>query len=172
LRTAAIALIVLFIAGVGYRYLGDTAFPVRPDIGTTEFGPLIDLSANTALPVLVLHPPKTRLEAFWSAALAKALGGKEEVRISHGRIDVLTSTYAIEVDWLHKWHEGLGQAQHYGLNTGKWPAVALIIKPDEWPLNAHRRSKVAEIRLVAEKLGGEAVLLRYAPPPPPLPSER
>ena len=159
MRTAAIALIVLFIAGVGYRYLGDTAFPVRPDIGTTEFGPLIDL-------------PKTRLEAFWSAALAKALGGKEEVRISHGRIDVLTSTYAIEVDWLHKWHEGLGQAQHYGLNTGKWPAVALIIKPDEWPLNAHRRSKVAEIRLVAEKLGVEAVLLRYAPPPPPLPSER
>ena len=161
MRTAAIALIVLFIAGVGYRYLGDTAFPVRPDIGTTEFGPL-----------MVLPPPKTRLEAFWSAALAKALGGKEEVRISHGRIDVLTSTYAIEVDWLHKWHEGLGQAQHYGLNTGKWPAVALIIKPDEWPLNAHRRSKVAEIRLVAEKLGVEAVLLRYAPPPPPLPSER
>ena len=101
---------MLLIAGIGYRYLGDTAFPARPDIHATELGPLIDPSANAVLPVLVLHPPKTRLEAFWSAALAEALHGRQEVRISHGRIDVLTSTYAIEVDWLNKWHEGLGQA--------------------------------------------------------------
>ena len=165
MRNVAIALIVLLIAGIGYRYLGDTAFPARPDIHATELGPLIDPSANAVLPVLVLHPPKTRLEAFWSAALAEALHGRQEVRISHGRIDVLTSTYAIEVDWLNKWHEGLGQAQHYGFITGKAPAVALIIKPNEWPLNALRRSKLEEIRLVAEKLGVEVILLRYAPLP-------
>ena len=38
-----------------------------------------------------------------------------------GRVDVLTGTRAIELDWLkgNKFHEGIGQALHYGDVTGQ-----------------------------------------------------
>ena len=45
-----------------------------------------------------------------------------------GRVDVLTDTQAIELDWLkgNKFHEGIGQALHYGDGTGQQPVLALI----------------------------------------------
>ena len=45
-----------------------------------------------------------------------------------GRVDVLTDTQAIELDWLkgNKFHEGIGQALHYGDVTGQQPVLALI----------------------------------------------
>ena len=44
------------------------------------------------------------------------------------RVDVLTGTQAIELDWLkgNKFHEGIGQALHYGDVTGQQPVLALI----------------------------------------------
>lgn len=36
-----------------------------------------------------------------------------EVPVRYGRIDLLTSDYAIEVDKLEKFHEAIGQALHY-----------------------------------------------------------
>ena len=43
-------------------------------------------------------------------------------------MDVLTDTQAIELDWLkgNKFHEGIGQALHYGDVTGQQPVLALI----------------------------------------------
>jgi hypothetical protein len=159
-RQIAIVLFALLVAGAGYRYLGPSGLPARPDIRTTELQALVDRSARTILPTIVLHPAETRQEPYWAAALTAAMHGRQEVKINHGRIDVLSATYAIEVDWLDKWHEGLGQALHYSIATGKAPAVALIIKPSEWPLNANDISKLNEIRMVAEKLGVEVILLR------------
>ena len=70
--------------------------------------------------------PSGAKESQWRDALAAALGGKTEVRIPEGRVDVLTETEAIEVDFQHKWKEGLGQCLVYGGSTGKKPVLALI----------------------------------------------
>lgn len=70
--------------------------------------------------------PSGGAEATWRDALATELGGRTEVRVDGGRIDVLTDTYAIEVEWQHKWHEGLGQALHYADQTGKQGMLALV----------------------------------------------
>ena len=70
-------------------------------------------------------------EAAWTTALAAHLGGEAEQAIDGvvaGRVDVLTGTQAIELDWLkgNKFHEGIGQALHYGDVTGQQPVLALI----------------------------------------------
>lgn len=70
--------------------------------------------------------PAKMKESAWRDALAARLDGQSEVRIEGGRIDVLTDEWAIELDWPHKWHEGLGQALHYADATGKQGVVALI----------------------------------------------
>jgi len=56
---------------------------------------------------------------------------KAEVPVRYGRIDLLTGTYAIEVDRVDKFHEGIGQALHYAKETGKKPGLALfLVNPD------------------------------------------
>jgi len=52
---------------------------------------------------------------------------KAEVRVKYGRVDLLTGEFAIEVDRLSKFHEGIGQALHYAEETGKKPGLALFI---------------------------------------------
>ena len=44
------------------------------------------------------------------------------------RVDILTKSHAIEVDWAPKWAEGLGQALYYGAVTGKDPGLVLLVK--------------------------------------------
>ncbi len=58
--------------------------------------------------------------------------GKLEVPVKFGRVDILTDDYAIEVDRLSKFHEGIGQALHYATETGKKPGLAIfIVKPEK-----------------------------------------
>ena len=70
--------------------------------------------------------PSGAKESLWRDALAEALHGRVEVRVPEGRIDVLTDEEAIEVDFQHKWKEGLGQCLVYARAAGKRPALALI----------------------------------------------
>ncbi len=69
-----------------------------------------------------------------------------EVRLQDKtRVDCLTSTYAIEVDFAPKWAESVGQSIHYSLMTGKKSGVLLIMENggrDRKHLN--RLMKVAE----------------------------
>lgn len=61
------------------------------------------------------------------------------------RIDCLTSTYAIEVDWANKWHEGIGQSLYYGLMSDKKPGVVLIIEnPQKEQKYIRKISKVSK----------------------------
>lgn len=53
--------------------------------------------------------------------------GKIEVPVKYGRVDILTGRFAIEVDRLSKFHEGIGQALHYAKETGKKPGLAIFI---------------------------------------------
>lgn len=44
------------------------------------------------------------------------------------RVDCLTDEYAIEFDFAKKWAESIGQSLYYAKQTGKKPAVAIILK--------------------------------------------
>jgi len=52
---------------------------------------------------------------------------KSEVTVKYGRMDLMTGDFAIEVDRLSKFHEGIGQALHYARETGKQPGLAIFI---------------------------------------------
>ena len=60
--------------------------------------------------------------------------GKTEVRLPNGnRADCVTTNYAIEVEFAKKYHEGVGQALDYAMQTGKKPAILLIIETErDW----------------------------------------
>ena len=73
-------------------------------------------------------------EVAWSAALAELVGGEAEHRLpERTRVDVLTDKYAVEVAWVGKFEEGIGQALRYSYATGKEPVVALGLKGDWSP---------------------------------------
>lgn len=52
-------------------------------------------------------------EFAWRDNLKEKLGGKKETPTKYGRIDLETENYVIEVEFINKWHEGIGQAIHY-----------------------------------------------------------
>ena len=64
------------------------------------------------------------------------------------RVDLLTPTHAIEVDWASKWAEGIGQALYYSAVTNKRPGVILLIKNEE-----QERQFCYRLQTVCEKLG-------------------
>ena len=72
-----------------------------------------------------------------------------EVHVKYGRIDLLTGDYAIEVDKIDKFHEGIGQALHYARETGRKPGLAIfIIDPTE-----HDLEKLKYVRRLCKELG-------------------
>jgi hypothetical protein len=91
--------------------------------------------------------PSQAPESAWRDALAAKLNAQHEVRVEGGRVDVLSDTEAIEIDWPHKWHEGLGQALHYADLTGKKPVLALIshsVGPDTMQAKSRERLDLVE----------------------------
>ena len=46
------------------------------------------------------------------------------------RVDCLTKNYAVEFDFAYKWAESIGQSLYYAQETGKKPAIVLIIEKD------------------------------------------
>ncbi len=61
--------------------------------------------------------------------LAEKYHAKTEVRLwDRTRVDLLNDTHAIEVDWSHKYPEGIGQAIYYAAITDKQPGLVLLVK--------------------------------------------
>jgi len=70
-----------------------------------------------------------------SARLAPKYGAKTEVRLEDGTIcDLVSDTYAIEVEYPRKWAESVGQAVHYGDMLNKKSAIILLLSDPakEW----------------------------------------
>ena len=90
------------------------------------------LSATSYLTNITID--KEELAAFthevnFSKLLCNKWNGQAEYRTSdNSRVDCLTDEHSIEVDWGHKFHEGIGQALHYSAQTGRKPALVLIEK--------------------------------------------
>lgn len=94
-------------------------------------------------------PNRTDSEPVWSKWLAERMDGiAEYVLPDRSRVDILTSTLAIEVDWVKKWPEAIGQAVYYGIMTDKQPAILLLLRGKETEPKYLARAKKA-----ADKLG-------------------
>jgi hypothetical protein len=78
------------------------------------------------LPTIEIPLPPSANESLFISALAERINGEPEVTIDGGRVDIVTERYAIEVDFLRKWKEGIGQSQFYSNKTHKLPALFLI----------------------------------------------
>lgn len=71
---------------------------------------------------------KKNHEAYYIEKLTKQLNGESEVRIKGGRIDILTDSHAIEVEWAPKWKESIGQALWYAMDKNTKPKIILLLK--------------------------------------------
>lgn len=58
-------------------------------------------------------------------------GEKEVVLSDRTRVDCLTDTHAIEIEFAHKWKEAIGQSLHYSLMTSEKAGIALILRKPE-----------------------------------------
>lgn len=68
-------------------------------------------------------------EKYYQEAFADLMDGKTRVLLNdRTRVDVLTDTHAIEVDFADEWAESIGQALHYEGMTGKQAGVLLVMK--------------------------------------------
>ena len=80
--------------------------------------------------------------------------GEIEVTLADGsRVDCLTSSEAIEVDFSSKWAESIGQALLYARLTGKSPAVLLIV-------NSSSAGHIARFHNAADGLGIKLYTIR------------
>ena len=68
------------------------------------------------------------------------------------RVDCLTQTHAIEFDFDKKWAECIGQALHYGIQTGKKPKCVLILRGNN---PARKKVYFQRIKTISEKYGFE-----------------
>lgn len=71
-------------------------------------------------------------ERDYQLPFCERLSGKVEyVLPDRTRVDCLTSTHAIEVDYAKKWPEAIGQALHYARLTDTVPGIALIVETEK-----------------------------------------
>ena len=72
-------------------------------------------------------------EKHYQDIFAAQVGGQTEVTAGDGtRCDILTDSYAIEVDFAHKWGEAIGQSLNYGFQFNRQAGIVLILeKPSD-----------------------------------------
>jgi len=108
--------------------------------GVFLYPPLRAQSANIAVPPQsqglgqtdrLLIPVTPFSKSDWHVAFnTQQTKGRMEVRLSDSRIDILTEDYAIEVDRVSKYLEGINQALRYAEASGRKPGLALYIDGD------------------------------------------
>lgn len=87
-----------------------------------------------------LHPEK-----YYQQKWCDEQGGQTEVVLpDRTRIDCLTETHAIEVDFANKWAESIGQSLHYARMTGKQPGVLMIIESESEMKHLNRIQPLAD----------------------------
>jgi hypothetical protein len=102
------------------------------------------------LPEPNLEPPPERAdgryhEVDYQRAWAAANDGRTEVVLKDGtRIDILTRTHALEVDFAAKWAEGVGQSLHYAAQTGRRAGIVLIMDGNTAPRHLARLQSVIQ----------------------------
>jgi hypothetical protein len=78
--------------------------------------------------LLSCNPQSIKDERFYIDEIHYYLGGDREVTVPSGRVDLVTSEYAYEVEWAWNWKEAVGQSLWYGLQAEKKPGIILIMR--------------------------------------------
>lgn len=82
-----------------------------------------------ALALLVAARASPAAESDYRDAWCSANAGKPELVLDdRTRVDCVTATHAVEVEFAPKWAEAVGQALYYSAKTGKRPGILLILK--------------------------------------------
>lgn len=157
-KIALIAVVIAVAAGsaiVGVKRLLSPAEEVTSKSPSYLSSPVeIQTLPEFLLPVVQVPVDPDAPESDWAESLAAVISGRTEVATDHGRVDVVTERFAIEVDRMANWHEAIGQASHYSKTTQKLPAIALIVLP------ADNTSKLELIDETCRTKGIRLVLLQ------------
>jgi len=70
-----------------------------------------------------------QLERYYRNGFATIMNGQQDVRIpSTGRrVDIVTDTFAIEVDFAEKWSQSVGQTLYYSEKLNKKAGILLVV---------------------------------------------
>ncbi|MDF1588856.1 MAG: hypothetical protein P1P93_06820 [Gammaproteobacteria bacterium] len=117
---------------------------------------------NVFVPVIVLPVSRSSNEKEWTDALANSIKGQPEVQVDRGRVDVMTDFYAIELDFIKKWHEGLGQAIHYGDESKRIGVLALIDETYSHEQDLQHLELIRKIERLCLGKGIKLIILRPA----------
>ena len=91
---------------------------------------------------LAVSAPK---EGWYQDVWCKGMKGKLEHRLEDNRrIDCLTDTHAIEVEFAQKWPEAIGQSLGYSMLTQKKAGIVLILKKPTDQEHWQRLNKVVQ----------------------------
>jgi len=120
--------------------------------------------SETLLPVVEVCVREGAVEAVWIEAAASKLKGQPEMAVQGGRMDIGTEHFAIEIDFLDKWHEGVGQSLHYAAESGLRPALGLVLRGEDRRNSPQARAKLAEADKVASKQGIRVFVLESSCP--------
>lgn len=112
------------------------------------------------VPVVYLSVGENEKEQEWTNSLARLIGGRTEVEVDYGRVDIVTDLYAIEVDFFKKWKEGIGQAIHYGDAANKIPVLALIEDNVESEDQENHTGQIEHIEKLCTEKGVKLILLK------------
>lgn len=83
-----------------------------------------------ALSATATQPHKMQ-DADYVKIVCDAKSGQTEVRRLGSRADCVSENEAIEVEYAHKWSEGIGQAERYGKVFSRKPVLVLVLEqPD------------------------------------------
>lgn len=157
IKVAIAVIIVSVILGGLLRFTNDGTSKTNKIETDDQIIP--DMSGNMLVPIVRLHLSMNAPEKDWTDALARKINGQLEVQVDRGRVDVMTDAYAIEIDFLKKWHEGLGQAIHYGDESTRIGVLALIDEKKAHEDLEHMKL-LKKIERLCIKKGVKLILLR------------
>jgi hypothetical protein len=159
IKVAIAVIIASILLGGLLRFIGkDTS---ESNDTNTDNKINLGISNNMLVPIIRLSLAAGVPEKDWTVALARKMNGRSEVQVDRGRVDVITDSYAIEIDFLKKWHEGLGQAIHYGDESIRIGVLALIDENNA-PPDLERLKLLNKIERLCIKSGVKLVLLMRA----------
>ena len=92
-------------------------------------------------------------ESNWSKAFNQVLNGQLETHVKFGRVDILTDKFAIEIDSIENWKEGVGQCLQYAEETKTLPVLALYC------LNLDNKEKLEYIDNFCQGKGIKLIIL-------------
>ena len=84
-------------------------------------------------------------EQYYQKLFATSVNGELEVVLpDKARVDIVTKTHAIEVDFGPKWAESIGQSLYYANILNKRPGVVLVVSGNYEYRNVNRLLYVAK----------------------------